>query len=165
MGDESEYIYKYNQIQSFRAKLEFHVISELMYKACKIEMVSRAAATKYMPQHCDSFRPSNKPPTITFKCLPLANKSFIFHHQQVLLCLVTVTFSLASVCLASCKRHVVQVGREYLLEPSPCARSTPTTKEVCFKAALPCHGKLLTIVKVVLCATVHGDEREPQGSF
>ena len=69
-----------------------------------------------------------------------ANKPSIFHHQQVLLCLVTVIFPLACVCLASCKRHVVQVGREYLLEPSPCARSTPAmaSKRLKLKAVNDC---------------------------
>ena len=58
----------------------------------------------------------------------------------MLLCLVTVIFPLACVCLASCKRHVVQVGREYLLEPSPCARSTPSmaSKRLKLKAVNDC---------------------------
>lgn len=53
---------------------------------------------------------------------------------------MTVIFPLACVCLASCKRHVVQVGREYLLEPSPCARSTPAmaSKRLKLKAVNDC---------------------------
>ena len=114
-----------------------------MYEACKIEMVSRAAATKYMPQRRVVSRsdPQKNGPlhTTNVQGSPFGKTShFIFHHEQVRFCLLTVTFSLVSVLWASCKRHVVQVGREYLLEPSPCARSTPTTKSGASK--LPCHG-------------------------